>query len=159
MEDSDLAVPASSSKQALVLPNADVCNTLLFNLQRHLQGELLSRQVQEEAVHLVVSSCTDTTCNSFIIAVRIFCSSLSALCAKPNDQLLMAADSLVRRICVGICSIVCKATSACSHTCSHQSRHHSHLLSICARSMCAQASTVMYRSSRWFGPVHRQICV
>ncbi len=65
MEDSDLAVPASSSKQALVLPDADVCNTLLFDLQRCFQGELLSRQVQGEAVHLVVSSCTNSTCRNF----------------------------------------------------------------------------------------------
>ena len=62
MEDSDLAVPASSGKQALVLPDADVCNTLLFDLQRGFQGELLSSKVQGEAVHLVVSSCTNSTC-------------------------------------------------------------------------------------------------
>ena len=65
MEDSDLAIPASSGKQALVLPDADVCNTLLFDLQRSLQGELLSRQVQAEAVYLVVSSCTNSTCKNF----------------------------------------------------------------------------------------------
>ena len=82
VEDSDLAVPASSCKQALVLPDADVCNTLLFNLQRRLQGELLSRQVHGEAVHLIVSSCTNTTCRNFPDRRWGSCRTLCQLCLQ-----------------------------------------------------------------------------
>ena len=61
MKQPDFAVPASSGKQTLIWPDANVCNAMLLHLQGYQHCQQRASWAQTEALDFVVSSSTDTT--------------------------------------------------------------------------------------------------
>ena len=61
VEQSDFAIPASSGKQTLIWPDANVCNALLLHLQGGQHCQQRASRAKTEALNFIVSSSTDTT--------------------------------------------------------------------------------------------------